>query len=87
MIEFQSDIEKIDSNILKLGLLQGVLHDETSTDLTDLPESLTFPIKLFQEFLSGYYASKTKKVWQKQQSEITAVVLECYISTLHDIQL
>ena len=65
MIAFQTDIEKINRDILKLGLLQGVLYDETSMDLMDLPERLAFPIKIFQEFLSGYYVSKTKKVCQK----------------------
>ena len=62
---FQTEIEKIDINILKLGLLQGALYDETSTELTDLPELLSFPIKLFQEFLSGYYVSKEEQVGKK----------------------
>ena len=66
---FQIEIEKIDSNILKLGLLQGVLHDEISKDLTDLPEHLSFPIKLFQEFLAAYHVSK-KKVRHREISVI-----------------
>ena len=68
---FQSEIEKINSDILKLGLLQGALYDETSKDLLDLPEHLSYPIKLFHEFLSGYYASKQKQVCQKIKRLIT----------------
>ena len=66
LIAFQIDIEKINGDILKLGLLQGVLYDETSSNLLDLPERLSFRIKIFHEFLSGYYVSKEKQVCQKQ---------------------
>ena len=84
LIAFQSDIEKIDYNILKLGLLQGTLYDETNTDLIDLPEQLSYPIKLFHEFLSGYYASKQKQVCQMLNTiSNSKCEIKCLIGTIH----
>ena len=43
-------------DILKLGLLHGANHYEAT--LEEEPEWLTYPHKLFQDFLAGFYSSK-----------------------------
>ena len=48
-----------EEDILKLGLLFGSLEgDEASVD--EQPEWLSYPHRLFQDFVAGFYVSKTK---------------------------
>ena len=65
---FQDDVAKAGAVLLKLGLLHGsLLADEASLD--EQPDWLTYPHKLFQEFMGGYYAALRilrdgSKVWR-----------------------
>ena len=43
-------------DILKLGLLHGINQDEATEE--EESEWLTYPHKIFQDFLVGYYSSK-----------------------------
>ena len=54
---FQIEVEKICREILTLGLLHGTLYDDEAT-LEEQPEWLTYPHKMFQDFLSGYHNSR-----------------------------
>ena len=57
MFTLKGDIEKTGlKDILKLGLLHGANPDEAT--LEEEPEWLTYPHKLFQDFLAGFYSSK-----------------------------
>ena len=56
-ILLQTEVEKICRAILTLGLLHGTLYDDQAT-LEEQPEWLTYPHKMFQDFLSGYHNAK-----------------------------
>ena len=55
----QDEVCNAGKDILTLGLLFGSLEgDEASVD--EQPEWLSYPHKLFQDFVAGFYVSKTK---------------------------
>ena len=52
----QTEIRKINKDLLKLGILQGTSNEEASMD--EQPEMMTFAHKLFHEYWAAYYASR-----------------------------
>ena len=52
---FQSDVEKVDSDILKLGLIHETFSEEMASSQTS-HIWLTFAHKLFNDFFIAYYA-------------------------------
>ena len=57
----QSEIEKQWSDILKLGLLHGDMSPERA-HIQQQRQWLTFPNRIFQDYLSAYYIVKLGKV-------------------------
>ena len=57
----QSDVEKIDSDLLKLGLLHGDMSPKKAS-LQKQPNLLTLPHKMFQDYLGGYFLLRKTKV-------------------------
>ena len=72
---FQSDVESKCSDILKLGLLQGDMSPKKAqTGMRQQPEWLTFPQRIFQDYLSAFYIEKQGKVriylWNKKHGTV-----------------
>ncbi len=68
-------MSNISKDLLKLGLLHGsLLVDEES--LEEQPEWLSYPHKLFQEFMGGYFAAKRLSL---DPSEVSASTLLLHV--------
>ena len=66
---FQSDVDSKCSDILKLGLLQGDMSPKKAqTGMRQRPEWLTFPQRIFQDYLSAVYIEKQGQVSTKNIS-------------------
>ena len=66
LCSFQSDVYSKCSDILKLGLLQGDMSPKKAqTGMRQQPEWLTFPQRIFQDYLSAFYIEKQGKVSAK----------------------
>ena len=58
---FQSDVQAKCSAILNLGLLLGSMDPEEAKE-DEQPIWLTYPHKLLQDFMGGYFVAKRNKV-------------------------
>ena len=54
---FQSDVQQISEDLLRLGLLQATPYGEEAR-LHEQPDLLTFAHKLFHEYWAAYFISR-----------------------------
>ena len=60
---FQNDVEEKCSDILKLGLLQGDMSPQKAhTGIREKPQWLTFPHKIFYDFVMAFYIERKGEV-------------------------